>query len=91
MFNWIKAKWAQFEAWIAKQIPTWKTKAIASLGFILSSAVALQDYITGLAGMPIEQWVSSKTLALINLGLFTLVFWLRGIANRVEARAQASS
>lgn len=81
--NWLKDKWSKFEAWVNSWFPGLKTYIVTGMGAVASTASVLQDYITGL---PLEQFISSKTLALVSAGLFTLSFWFKNMGNRVDAR-----
>jgi hypothetical protein len=75
--------WNKFEAWINSWFPGLKTYLTTGLGALGMSAGVLQEYVTGL---PMEQWISSKTLALVSAGLFTLSFWFKNMGERVDAR-----
>jgi hypothetical protein len=46
-------------------------------------AALLQGYVTGL---PITQAIDAKVVLIINVVLFSLAYWLRGLGDRVEAR-----
>lgn len=78
-WNWIKSQVDKFETWVANKLPGWKTKIVALAGTVGSAALLAQDYVSGL---PMEQLVGAKTLAYINIGLFTLVFWFRRLTNK---------
>lgn len=82
----IKNAWASFEAWVAKWWPGAKTLIVTALGAIGTLAASLQDYFTGLLGLP-GNVVSGTQIATFSLIMFTLAFWLRGIGDRVTARA----
>lgn len=83
-WSWIKGLWAKFEAWVASWAPGLKTKLISALGMLGSTAGVLQEYITGI---PMDRFVSGTTVAITAAVLFTLAFWLRGLGDRVTARA----
>lgn len=83
MIKWIKDKWAKFEAWVAERVPGWKTHIVSALGVISSVALIAQEYIKGL---PLEQFVTARTIVITNIVLFSLIFWLRNIGGRVEDR-----
>ncbi len=86
----IKTDWGKFEAWVAGWWPGAKTKIVSGLGAIGMAAASMQDYISGLTGMP-SNVVSGTQIAVTSLVLFTLAFWLRGIGDRVNARASIPS
>ena len=83
MWTWIETEWGKFEAWVAGWYPTAKTKIIAALGSIGSMAALLQNYVSGL---PISEVIDAKAVLIVNVVLFTLAYWLRGLGDRVEAR-----
>jgi hypothetical protein len=85
--TWIETKWATFEAWVASWAPGAKTRIVSGLGALGMAAASMQEYISGLTGLP-GNVVSGTQIAVTSLVLFTLAFWLRGIGDRVQARAQ---
>lgn len=87
---WIETKWASFEAWVASWAPGAKTRIVSGLGVLGTAAASLQDYISGLTGLP-GNVVSGTQIATASLVLFTLAFWLRGIGDRVTARAASNT
>lgn len=80
---WIEDKWVKFEADVARWYPAAKTKVVAALGSLGSLAALLQGYVSGL---PISELIDAKIVLGINIVLFTLAFWLRGLGDRVAAR-----
>ena len=86
MFKWIKNKWAAFECWLDCLLPKVKVKLVTLGGMIYSAAVALQGYFQGL---PLDKIVNPTTLLISNVVLFTLIFWLRNIGERVAEREEA--
>lgn len=84
MFDWIKRTWDRFEAWLASRWPRAKTKLIALVGLLSSAAFIAQEFFQGLPGL--DLFITPRTIAITNLILFILVFWLRNISNRVVAR-----
>lgn len=88
MFSKIRNYWDKFEAWLDEKIPRIKVKLVALTGIAYPAAIAVQSYVQGL---PLDQMITPKTLLLLNVGLFTMVFWLRNIGDRVEARAEAKA
>lgn len=85
MFNWFNEEWDTFEAWVSEQMPGWKTHLAAATGVVLSGATMIQEYI---GGLPLGQLLDPHTMLIVNVVLFTLVFWLKGISARVEARSE---
>jgi hypothetical protein len=81
--SWVNQKWADFEAWVASHAPGWKTNTLALLGMIGDAAYSLQSFVTGL---PAAAIMSAEAMLIFNVILYVLVFWLRGIGDRVEAR-----
>lgn len=84
MWSTVKSWWASFEAWVASWMPGFKTHVVAGLGAVGSAAGVLQEYITGL---PLSTFMTATQALIATTVLFTLAFWLRGIGDRVEARA----
>lgn len=85
----IKADWAAFEAWVASWWPGAKTKIVTALGAIGSLAAMGQDYLTQLTGLP-SNTITGTKIAVASFVLFTLAYWLRGIGDRVTARAPST-
>lgn len=84
MLTWFSNVWTKFEAWVAKIAPGVKTEFVTFLGIIGNAAYLGQNYIQGLPAVP---FANATILATTSVVLFTLAFWLRGIGDRVEARA----
>lgn len=78
-FVWVKAKWNQFEAWVATWAPGVKTRMVAGLGTLGSVAALMQEYISGL---PLDKFISATSITIIGMVLFTMAFWFRGLSNR---------
>jgi len=78
--------WTKLEAWVASLMPGLKTELVALLGFIGSAAGSLQEYVTGL---PLNQLMTSTQITITSAVLFSLVFWFRGIGDRVSARVSS--
>lgn len=76
---WVDAKWDAFEQWVAIQIPGVKTKIIAALGALGLWASAMQEFVSGL---PLEQFVTGRTVAITGAILFTLAFWTRRLTDK---------
>lgn len=71
--------WHRFEIWFASKIPGLKTKLVALLGGIGSLALLLQEYV---AGLPLEKFLTPNKILVVNIVLFTLVFWFRSLTNK---------
>lgn len=82
MFKYINTKREDFNAWVATWLPGMKTKIVASLGAVGMFSSYMQEYISGL---PLDQFVSSKTVALISGGMFTLAYWFKSLGNSPSA------
>lgn len=81
--SWIENKWASFEAKVQGVLPGYKTKLLTGLATVGTGAAILQEYV---GGLPLNDLLSTKSLALVNMGLYTLAYWFRGLGDRVEAR-----
>lgn len=81
MFKWIKEKYQAFEAWVYSWFPGFKTRFVTAMGALASFSALAMEYVKGLQ---IEQFVTSKTMALISAGLFTLSYWLSNMGQRVK-------
>lgn len=77
-FLWMGVQWRKFESWCAEIFPGAKTKTIAVLGALGNAAYAAKDYVSGL---PLEKIATAETVLVMNIVLFTLAFWFRGMAN----------
>lgn len=84
----LKNDWAKFEAWVHSWWPGLKTKIVTGLGAIGMGATALMDYLQVL---PLNQFIETKTLALVSMGLLTLSYWFNGMGQRVAARVGTPS
>lgn len=78
-WSWIKDKFNRFEMWVADIAPGFKTKAVALIGIIGTTADALQEYLTGL---PTEAYISAINRSIIFAVLFTLAFWFKRLADK---------
>jgi hypothetical protein len=88
MFKKIRDTYASFEAWLNRVLPATKTKLVAFAGIAYPAALAVQSYVQGL---PLDQMIGSKPILIANVVMFSLVFWLRNLNDRVEARAEADA
>ena len=77
----IKTWWTQFENWVASWLPGLKTKITVALGFLGNTAYVLKDYISGL---PIGEYFNTTNLLILNMVLFTLAYWFRGLGDRED-------
>lgn len=84
MLQTLSNAWNSFETWIYSWWPGAKTKIVAFLGFLGNGAYAIQTYFQGL---PQNKFIDVTELALVNLGLFTLAYWFRGMGDRVASDA----
>lgn len=75
---WNKA-WNRFDAWVARKAPGIKTKIVAAIGAVASAAATLQEYVSGL---PLEHWITANNIVILNVVLFSMAFWFRGLASR---------
>lgn len=82
MLNWIKDKWAKFEAWIYSWFPGFKTKTMLLLGTIGNGAAVFQSFVTGL---PTTKYISTEVLSGVSMALYMLAFWFQGMGDRVVA------
>lgn len=77
----IKDTWNRFEDWVHSWLPGYKTKITTGLGTLGMVSATLQEYITGL---PLEQVITAKTMALVSAGLFTLSFWFKRLGDKAS-------
>jgi len=76
---WLKEKWNKFDAWVASWAPGVKTKIVAALGALGNAAYTVQQFVIGI---PANDIVNARNLVILNLILFTLAFWFRGMGER---------
>jgi hypothetical protein len=69
----------KFNDWVASVLPGLKTKIVAGLGSLGMLGAYAQEYVSGIH---LDQFISSKTTALISAGMFTLAYWFRGLADK---------
>lgn len=81
--NGIKNDWYKFEGWVHSWFPGFKTRFITGLGALGMFAASMQEYVSSL---PLSEFVTTKTIALVSMGLLTLSYWFRGMGDRVAAR-----
>lgn len=69
----------KFESWVASWFPGFKTRAITGLSAIGGLAASMQGFITGL---PLDQFITAKNLAIVMAVLFTLSYWFKSLGER---------
>lgn len=77
----VKTTWTKFEIWVHSWFPGLKTKVTLGLGILGSGAATLQEFV---GGLPVTEYVSTRTMALVATGLFVLAFWFKDMGKRVE-------
>jgi hypothetical protein len=65
--------------WVASVLPGLKTKIATGLGALGMLAATLQEYVSG---VHLDQFISSKTTALVSAGLFTVSYWFRSLTDK---------
>lgn len=81
-FKWVYNQWLKFNHWVASMLPGWKTKITLALGVIGTAAAAFQEYFTGMPTAEVLKMVglSGEQASLMNVFLYTLAFWFRGLS-----------
>ena len=74
----VKQLFLAFHRWVGSIAPGLKTKLVAALGFIGSTAGLLQEFVTGL---PLSQLIGATEALLVTSVLFALAFWFRSMRN----------
>lgn len=78
-WTWIKNKWSQFEGWVASKAPGWKTQIVAAIGWGSMSLATLQEMVTGL---PLDQFITAKSIAITTGSLFILVTIFKHLSSK---------
>lgn len=81
-WTWLKQKWLAFEVWVAKKVPGWKTQIIMALGYMSTAFASLQQTVTGL---PLEEFITARSIAGMTLGLFVLGAFTKYLSNKYNA------
>jgi hypothetical protein len=85
MWNVIKTKWVEFEAWLDSWLPDVKTKIVVALGALGDFAFTIRESLGDLTGINLGKYITPDTVTAINVGLFAVAYWFRGLDKRVEA------
>lgn len=81
IYKWFKTKWLAFERFLDRLAPKIKTKLVAFLGMVGSTAAVVQEYITGL---PTSTMITAEKISIATAVLFTLSFWFRNMGDRTK-------
>lgn len=76
-FKWMYAKLVKFNEWVASIAPGIKTKVIATLGFVGSTAGALQSFVTD---VPLSQVIGAEYALGATAVLFLLAYWFKSLS-----------
>lgn len=82
MLNYIKSKWASFEAWVYSWFPGAKTKTMLALGTLGNAAAIFQSFVTGL---PTVKFINAEVISGLSMVLYVLAFWFQNMGDRVKS------